>query len=114
MFNKKTITASKKVSIEYAQFQSLRRISFGLYIILAGILVGAFIFLYQHMYQTIGQVEALNIISPVASVEILDIDGYDTVTSLQKEKKDVSLPSIVRDPFNPVLIQELFITATSS
>lgn len=97
---KKKIDSIRSRSVEYAQFGMFQLISRVMYVCFACILIGSFWFLYTRMYKTIGQVESITAISPLANVQVLNMNTYDKVKAELQEKSSKSAPVLVRDPFN--------------
>lgn len=103
MSNKRLKTISQG-SVEYAQFRTFRFLSMGMYFFFGCMIIGSLWFLYTRMYQTIGQVESLVALSPVASVKPLNRTGYENIELFFQQKNNQKLTTLTRDPFSPVVI----------
>lgn len=100
MSNKKQKTIQRR-SVEYSKFRLFRLLGFIQYALYAVILIGVFWFLYTKMYQTIGQVESLTTLSPMASSDSLDTKTFEEVERLLSIREERPTVTLVRDPFTP-------------
>ena len=112
---KKQLESIRTHSVEYAQFRAFRMISLILYLCFGMLLILCFWFLYTRMYQTIGQVESIAALSPAATVQVLEIEKYETVSEFISNRGQYTPPQLVRDPFNRAeLYQPKVVVVTSS
>lgn len=103
-------------SPEYKQFKVLRMASLALYAGVGMLAIASSWFLYTRMYQTIGQVENLTALSPVAGVQILRVDDYYKVFAQEQARIAHIRPQLQRDPFNApgIAISEVVPISTTS
>lgn len=111
MQNKKKTIQNR--SVEYAQFKTLRLVSFLLYGVFGSVLIASMWFLYTNMYQTIGQVESISALSPNIGVQILNIDDFERVSAIVEARTAETVPQLLRDPFNTAAAFDAYIASTT-
>lgn len=87
---------------EYQPFIKLRIVSLIMFGLLLIGLLGVTIFIYNNIYTAIGQVQSIIVLESKLGIEAINFDLFEKVKKAWEEKQTDSLPTINRDPFNPV------------
>lgn len=90
-------------SVEYKNFYMLRILSLVFTGLLAGILVFTAIFIYQHIFLAIEQIQSIIIFQNQTSYEVIDFNRFERVQANWEKKHSLDMPEIARDPFNPII-----------
>ena len=88
---------------EYRHFMSLRLANMFIVTFFIILVFGGGFFIYQRIYTTIGQVQAITILRSQLGAEVINFKNLEEIEEAWQKKK-TSVVSINRDPFNFVIV----------
>ena len=74
---------------------------------------GSVYFIYNNIYQTIGEIQSIIILKSQISTEVIDFDRLQKVNEKWNIKNNTEIPTLTRDPFNPISTTTIPITETT-
>src|SRR3989338_3463175 len=97
---KKNKPAPRVVATDVFAFRMIRATSFFLIGLLVVVFLAVSWFLYTHIYQTVGTVQAIIEYQAQSGVEVIQFDLYEKVKA-EWDWKQTSTSTLSRDPFRP-------------
>jgi hypothetical protein len=88
---------------EYRHFMALRLINIIIIGVFALAILGVSAYVYEKIYNTIGQVQNITVLRSNLGSEIIDFNALDDVEERWTQKHTISTTTIARDPFKSVV-----------
>lgn len=89
---------------EYRHFMTLRLVNLLLMTMFALFIFGGGIFMYQRIYNTIGQIQVITVLRSQLGAEAIDFANLEDIEAGYTKKYSDNVLTPTRDPFHPVVV----------